>query len=53
MNIKLHANATTTPRTNGMVERFNSCIADIVKTTRFHSSAEFENTLLTYADTYV
>jgi transposase InsO family protein len=26
------------PQTNGMVERFNRCIADILKTTRFQSS---------------
>lgn len=42
-----------TPRTNGMIERFNGRIADILKATRFTSSAELQKTLLTYADTYV
>lgn len=42
-----------TPRTNGMIERFNGRIADILKATRFASSAELQKTLLTYADTYV
>ena len=42
-----------TPRTNGMIERFNGRIAEILKTTRFPSSAELEKILLTYADTYV
>ncbi len=34
------------PQTNGMVERFNGRIAEIVKTTRFHSGKELEQTLL-------
>jgi len=34
-----------TPRTNGMIERFNGRIADIIKTTRFASSTELENNL--------
>ena len=42
-----------TPRTKGMVERFNGRIADIIKTSRFASSTELEKGLLTYADTYV
>ncbi len=39
--------------TNGMIERFNGRIADMLKATRFTCSAELEKTLLTYADTYV
>lgn len=33
------------PQTNGMVERFNGRIADILKTTRFDSSADLKQTL--------
>ena len=40
------------PQTNGMVERFNGRIAEIVKTTRFHSGKELEQTLLQYAKVY-
>ena len=35
-----------------MVERFNSRIAEIVKTTRFHSGKELEQTLLQYANNH-
>jgi transposase InsO family protein len=40
------------PQTNGMVERFNARIADLVKQTRFASAAEFETTLQHYLATY-
>ena len=40
------------PQTNGLVERFNGRIADVVAQTRFHSAAELEQTLLNYAKTY-
>ena len=33
------------PQTNGMVERFNGRIAEILRTTRFQSSAELKTTL--------
>lgn len=35
-----------TPRTNGMVERFNGRIADVLKTHRFNSREDMEQTLL-------
>ena len=40
------------PQTNGMVERFNGRIADIVQQTRFTSAQQLESTLLQYASTY-
>ena len=40
------------PQTNGMVERFNGRIADLVKQTRFASAAELETTLQHYLATY-
>jgi transposase InsO family protein len=40
------------PQTNGMVERFNGRIAELVKQTRFRSGAELESTLLAYCRTY-
>ena len=35
-----------TPKTNGMVERFNGRIGDVLKTHRFHSGEELQQTLL-------
>ena len=40
------------PQTNGMVERFNGRVAEVIKQTRFKSSDELEVTLRHYADTY-
>ena len=40
------------PQTNGMVERFNGRISDIVNQTRFHSAAELDDTLRHYLSTY-
>ena len=40
------------PQTNGMVERFNGRISEIVKQTRFTSTAELESTLTNYLNTY-
>ena len=40
------------PQTNGMVERFNARIADLVKQTRFASAVELETTLQHYLTTY-
>lgn len=40
------------PQTNGMVERFNGRISDLVQQTRFNSAAELESTLTNYAATY-
>jgi transposase InsO family protein len=40
------------PQTNGMVERFNGRISEIVSQTRFSSAAELESTLMRYLSTY-
>lgn len=41
-----------TPRTNGMVERFNGRIGDVLKTHRFRSGEDMEQTLLRYGALY-
>jgi transposase InsO family protein len=41
-----------TPQTNGMVERFNGRIADVLKTHRFNSREDMEQTLLRYVALY-
>ena len=40
------------PQTNGMVERFNGRISEVVKQTRFESIAELKETLLRYMAIY-
>ena len=40
------------PQTNGMVERFNGRISEIVRQTRFASAAQLEATLMNYLQTY-
>jgi transposase InsO family protein len=40
------------PQTNGMVERFNGRISDVLATTRFDSAADLEATMLRYAHLY-
>jgi transposase InsO family protein len=40
------------PQTNGMVERFNGRISDIVNQTRFASAVELESTLRNYVKIY-
>lgn len=40
------------PQTNGMVERFNGRISEIVSQTRFASAAELESTLRNYVKIY-
>jgi len=40
------------PQTNGMVERFNGRIAEVIGQTRFQSAAELEATLADYVHTY-
>ncbi len=40
------------PQTNGMVERFNGRISDIVNQTRFSSAAQLDVTLNNYLGTY-
>ena len=41
-----------TPRTNGMAERFNGCIADVLKTHRLSNREDLELTLLFYVALY-
>ena len=41
-----------TPRTNGMVERFNGRIADVLRSHRFHNGEDLEQTLLRYVALY-
>lgn len=41
-----------TPKTNGMVERFNGRIADVLRTNRFHDGEDLEQTLLRYVTLY-
>ena len=41
-----------TPKTNGMVERFNGRISDVLNTHRFNSSLDLEQTLLRYVALY-
>ena len=40
------------PQTNGMVERFNGRISEVVRQTRFASAAQLEQTLNAYLKTY-
>jgi transposase InsO family protein len=40
------------PQTNGMVERFNARVGDVIAQTRFKSGAELATTLLAYVQTY-
>ena len=40
------------PQTNGMVERFNGRISQVVSQTRFATAAELEATLVNYVKTY-
>jgi hypothetical protein len=41
-----------TPKTNGMIERFNRRISEVLKSTHFRSAQELEQTLLGYARVY-
>ncbi|HXF07571.1 MAG TPA: integrase core domain-containing protein, partial [Candidatus Acidoferrales bacterium] len=41
-----------TPKTNGMVERFNGRISDVLKTHHFHSGEDLEQTVLRYVQRY-
>ena len=40
------------PQTNGMVERFNGRVAEVIRQTRFKSAAELEATLTAYVHAY-
>ena len=52
LGIKHRLTKPRTPRTNGMVERFNGRIADVLKTHRFNSREDMEQTLLRYVALY-
>ena len=41
-----------TPQTNGMVERFNGRLSEVLATTRFNSAENLEQTLTRYAQVY-
>lgn len=41
-----------TPQTNGMIERFNGRVSEVVKTTQFKSSKDLRQTLLKYVKIY-
>jgi len=41
-----------TPQTNGMIERFNGRIVDVVRTHRFDSSASLKTTLIRFVYLY-
>ena len=48
LNIEHRLIKPRTPRTNGMVERFNGRIADVLKTHRFNSQEDLAQTLHRY-----
>lgn len=52
LEIEHRLTRTRRPQTNGMVERFNGRIADILRTHHFRSGEELEATLLRYAWLY-
>jgi transposase InsO family protein len=52
LNIEHRLSPPAHPQTNGMVERFNGRISEVVEQTRFGSGAELEATLDNYMFTY-
>ena len=52
LGIKHRLTKPRTPRTNGMVERFNGRVADVLKTHQFSNSEDLELTLLLYVALY-
>ena len=52
LNIEYRLCPPRHPQTNGMVERFNGRISEVVSQTRFTSAAELETTLERYVKTY-
>jgi len=52
LNIEHRLTKPRTPKTNGMVERFNGRISDVLKTHHFNSSLDLQQTLLRYVTLY-
>jgi transposase InsO family protein len=52
LNIEHRLTKPRTPKTNGMVERFNGRISDVLKTHHFNSSLDLQETLLRYVTLY-
>jgi transposase InsO family protein len=52
LNIEHRLTPPRHPQTNGMVERFNARISEVVHQTRFASAADLEATLNKYVQTY-
>jgi transposase InsO family protein len=52
LNIEHRLTKPKSPQTNGMVERFNGRIADVLKTNRFRSGEDLEQTILRYVKLY-
>ena len=52
LGIEHRLTAPRTPQTNGMVERFNGRISEVLKTHHFNSADDLERTLLRYVALY-
>jgi transposase InsO family protein len=50
--LRLHTENLTASQTNGMVERFNGRISELIEQTRFDSRSDLEATLLNYLKLY-